>query len=471
MNMLSLIPIALLLLVGGAALFFGRRGINVQTLVAAWLVLIFSVVFIVIAGLVANWEGAWRAEIRRLQDEIAKTTDGTGAADSLTDLDASATSLRRELAEVETWRNRYWVTDKFTPPEIAPADDGTELFEATKAGTVTLELGGGDEPPLNVGAELAIFFPAGGTDAFRQLARELQATLSPKAFLGIFSVEAIAPGNGTSSLVTVAPLTTPDQIDKVAWEAWDKAGSLADPADLLVFEDLPTDRWPAEASGSEPDDGEDGPVSLEEATAALASGESLPGEYWATVTINNDAAIENLKEGQALELDLLTAQRLAETGAVSIDNVVRRRRLIDPLTALRGTRFSTAQPDGVPAAGIEGIRRTLGLELASLSLMQDRIGGAREATERETERKQKLAMSLAKDRDAWMEDIDFAGRAIERLVQRRDKTAADLAAARKAITAYREELAALTAEIFAKTARRRGPATDERPAARSAAIP
>ena len=154
-----------------------------------------------------------------------------------------------------------------------------------------------------------------------------------------------------------------------------------------------------------------------------------------------------------------------------IEKVVRRRLLADPLTALRGTRFETADQGDVPAAGIEGIRRRLAVELSSLTLMTDRIGTAKQATDREKQTKQQTAAALAKDKADWEEDLTFAKGALTRLEERVTQTDAELSEARRVIVQKRAELRELTAKIMAKTTPPSKRRTVEAPPTRSAAVP
>lgn len=543
MDYLILIPILLLFVAGAVGLILGRKGVNGKTLVGAWLVLVFTLGFIVLAGLVAERESAGRKRIRELAAEIAEQSGGplggkqiflAGYGDEPTpdqkaeregakqaieavggrvvdrlsnntdviialnegdseqraknledaekfeikeklDPDAfqkalgeslegyadTISKLRREQISIETWRNRHWTGNLFEPPEIVPLDDGTGLYGVTEEGTVDFKISGSGDQPLNIGAELAIFAP------------ELGPQL---AFLGVFEVRQVEKLQDNVLSVSIMPLTKPDNHDFNAWRLG------ANENQLLVFEDLPTDRW---AANIKPRDGDAASeeIPLEQAVADLTAGKSLPGEYWATVTIENADAFKaavfgddeqeqmQISEGQDVELDAQTAQALKEDGVVTVERVVRRRLLTDPLTALRGTRFKTRAEGEIPAAGIEGIRRKLSLEMASLTLMTGRIGTALAATESETIAKKKTGDDLSKDRDAWQEDLAFAKQALATLKARDEQTNAALATARKEIAEKREELVKLTTQIMARAKQRATPTLGNTPGGRRVAIP
>ena len=368
-----------------------------------------------ICGLTRTSEGE-SSKSAVFSDSISSTVIGGPSADQT--LDALSKNVRlkqREQIAVESWRNRYWTASLFNPPS-----------EMNDGAVIELDVSGDTEQPLNAGAELAIF-------AF-ELGKEL-------GFLGIFAVENVKPVENKTLQLEIKPLTSPDRRDRDAWRL------AKNESEFLVFEDLPTDRW---AATIKPDDGTpaEQEVPLDEALAAITAGQSLPGEYWAEVTVENAAALENVNEGTTLDLDLQTADKLQQDGAVKIQRVVHRRLLVDPLTALRGTRFEKVD---VPTAGIEGIRGKLTAELTSLSLMIGRIGSAKQATMRENETKQQTLTALGNDKKAWEEDLAFAGQALGRLEQRVEKTNADLADARRAVVQYRSELRELTAQIMAKS--------------------
>ena len=511
MNVLILVLILLLFVTGAVGLVLGRKGINTKTLIGAWLVLLSSLGFIYLAGRVAERERAWRTKIRDLENKIATEVGGPLAgkkvflgdsADDLSPAEKSwqedaikllqqaggtpAKELRegrvdlavedaegepppkaaewdigvlsrddfiaqakqtldelgrivrlkqREQIATETWRNRYWTSSLFKPPS-----------ETSDDAIIELDVSGDTEQPLNAGAELAIFaFELG--DQF--------------GFLGVFAVENVKPVEDKTLQLAIKPLTTPDKRDRDAWRL------AKNESEFLVFEDLPTDRW---AATIKPNDGKpaEEEVPLEQALAAIAGGQSLPGEYWATVTVENAAAFENVNEGTSLDLDLQTAQQLQQDGAVNIDRVVRRRLLLDPLTALRGTRFAKVD---VPTAGIEGIRGKLSAELNSLSLMTNRIDTAMQATTRENETKKQTLAALGNDKKAWEEDIAFASRALDKLEERVEKTGADLADARREVAQKRIELRELTAQIMGKSSLPRERSATGGPAARRAALP
>ena len=371
----------------------------------------------------------WDVDVLSRDDFIAQ------AKQTLDELGRIVRLKQREQIATETWRNRYWTSSLFKPPSET-ADDAV----------IELDVSGDTEQPLNAGAELAIFaFELG--DQF--------------GFLGVFAVENVKPVEDKTLQLAIKPLTTPDKRDRDAWRL------AKNESVFLVFEDLPTDRW---AATIKPTDGKpaEEEVSLEQGLAAVADGQSLPGEYWAEVTVKNAAAFENVNVGTSLDLDLQTAEQLQQDRAVNIEKVFRRRLLVDPLTALRGTRFAEVD---VPTAGIEGIRGKLSAELNSLSLMTDRIGSAMQATTRENESKKQILAALGNDKKAWEEDIAFSSRALGKLEERVEKTDADLAKARREVAQKRIELRELTAQIMAKSSLPTERSAGGGPAARRAALP
>lgn len=144
---------------------------------------------------------------------------------SLKALDETIAIKRREQIALETWRNRYWRTSFFKPPEVEIAVDKPGLYEINRSAVVELPLaGGGESAPINQGAELAIF--------------NLNAD-DEEGFLGLFSVTKVTAADARVLEVTIDPLTMPDEYDKRAWDRWSLIMRSSDKAEVVVFEDLP----------------------------------------------------------------------------------------------------------------------------------------------------------------------------------------------------------------------------------------
>lgn len=446
MNMVLVVLILLLLVAGTVGLIIGRKNINVGTLVGTWLTLLSAVGFIYLSGRVAERERVWRSKVRQLRADLETTVSGPLASKRLTfaklpddadeaeqkarlylseriekvggfvtdeitrDLDyfvvanasenipdkakkfelesldqASLEKLidssldritsiisdeRRKQFDIETWRNRYWRSTFFKPPQISASSGKPGLYDVTRSAVVELPLAGsGGNPPINKGAELAIF--------------NLNAD-DEEGFLGLFSVSNVSAADGKILEVTIDPLTTPDEYDRRAWDRWSLVMRASSKPELVVFEDLPS------------------------------AGESA--------------------------LDSLTVLR-----GIKFDSDD------DPATRdfLTGLQFSSR--------GIEGLRQDILIEMKTVARDNDRISQALEATTREKDRAQATARSLIEDRDAWQEDVSFAGTALEKLTERTGRVQADLKKTRQEISSLRTELETKTSLFLTEMSRRMPP--------------
>ncbi len=156
--------------------------------------------------------------------------DTTGIAKALTEtlegLDAAIIQKRREQAHLETWRNRHWSSDFFTPPKVEPEAGDVGLYKTVSNGVLRLILSAEDsEKPVNTGAELALF--------------NLE-TDDERGFLGIFSIEEVGQREGNLLALSIAPLTTPDAHDLAAWKDWSLFTRAAKNPRIAVYEDLPS---------------------------------------------------------------------------------------------------------------------------------------------------------------------------------------------------------------------------------------
>lgn len=445
MTFLFLIPIVLLLIGGGVALALGRKGLNPLTLVGAWLVLFISVGFLYLTGRVAERERAWREQIRRLESEISAVGDGEGGKPSLSVLGERRTELARRLGTVDTWRNRWWEKASFTPPR----GDGPVIISIAAAEKAAV-------PPLNVGAEISVFDPRPiDEDGF---------------FLGEFGVTAISLDAETKRYVIEASPLLP--IGDEELRRWRRAAD-----EVTVYEDLPTDRWAAFYPLAEETGDNDKPQPPEGATESLAAEAALdrteipeaewrklvdekqliPGEYWSEVTMTAADALPGVVEGQIVELDLQSALELAEGGKATLGKVYRRRRLIDPLTAMRGGVIPVDDKAALSAEGIDTLKRKMSDEIDAVETMTDQIEASLEATTAETEAKQTEAEGLDGDRKQWVDDVEFAQSALEKLTARVDSVTREVAEVNRAIALLsgelREKVAFLATEIDRRTPR------------------
>jgi len=149
---------------------------------------------------------------------------------TLAGINTAIIEAQREQSRIETWRNRNWKANDFTPPECEPDETKPTLYQVKKNAKLEIALSAKDiekpsdnEKPLNEGAILSIF--------------HLNSKREEHGFLGVFSIETIKQQGGTVLLLELNPLATPDEFDVAAWEKWEQAkGQFT----ATVYEDLPT---------------------------------------------------------------------------------------------------------------------------------------------------------------------------------------------------------------------------------------
>lgn len=295
-------------------------------------------------------------------------------------------------------------------------------------------------------------------------------------YLGEFLVDAVTTTADSGFDVTVSQKAQRDAYDAEAWgKDWD---------DVVVFDELPTDRWtafsetpvaaPEEPEGAAADDsaavaprprmrdktelemlvpepfrpdvaehtlsGDDVREGIPESKwpairAALASGEKLPGEYWAQVTFSTPQArddflgLQEAGSGNSFEVEFDTAFDLADAGKVKIDKVFSRRRLLNAETRMHGSVMPTIEPEGpkVIADGLATIMRLLKRDLTDLQEFNRQLDGSLASAVSEKELLSLQAEELSADLKIWERDVAAA-----------DKTAAAFAAAVEAASSRLE---------------------------------
>jgi len=502
MDVILLVLVGVFLLVGAVTLGIGHKGWSWGTVAAAWLVLLSAAGFLYLAARIAERERVWRSvivrhqsDITRIRDAMVPDGDGSlvpdGKEQSVEALAVQRARWRRALDGVNTWRDRHWDTAGFQPPR-----DG-------KPGTIAIEVENDlvTTPPINPGAELAVFDTTGIEEGGR--------------FLGIFRVEQSATNKEQMKhSLTVVPAIPPDESDVQLWGK--------DYESVAVYEDLPIDRWLAfyrsrkddgDASESRPvpdvlpaDAGEllKGLKMLDEferqKAAALpeedwkklakvwedwkkADGEEAvsttkeakekalpPGRYWADVEFKEPKTFtpaagepREFETGQSGTFDLETALELAAESVAEIKGVFYRRPLSDAFTALRGgdlAGLDTEQkPTTVRTEGLLAIRDALRSGIAAIEGDIARLKSARTAADTQMGSLTKSREQLEQDRADWQQDIDAATRVADAFAGRLKGAEANLTGVTQATVRLGRELteavARLTTEID-----RRAPAPD-----------
>ena len=385
----------------------------------------------------------------------------------------------RLLNRIDNWRGRHW-RGTFVPPA------------KERPGTITL----GDLERLTIhpGAELYVFDAAPVEENGR--------------FLGGFKAEAV---NGNA--VTVTPIAPPTEDEVAVW---------ARPREeVLVYEQLPNDRWLAfhrtkaavEAEGEEAGSALPTPQKLlpeemlkhleeslgevqqhaepvpeekwPEILEKLKTGATTPGLHWARVEFKKSHEFARsgqepvqFEEGDVGTFDLETAQNLKDEGAVEILAVEYRRPLSHGQTALRGGEHeyeSVGQAgDGEQKAqgkvrieGVDAIRRMLDADIAATEKMTAQLRAAKANAEGQLGLHSKEADDLTSDLKNWQADATAAERTADRFEKRVAELAAALGGAETAIVELGRELDGASAMLFQKIDRA-APAPPRRQAAAGA---
>lgn len=437
MNIVVLGVVAVLVLAGLGLLAVGNKGWSWGTVVAAILVLLAGTGYFFLAARVAERNRAWSRLVLRKQAELLLKRDGQrlddkGVPRPVADTPALLTlrDLRRRLDQIVdrigTWRGGSVTEGSFQTD--GEAQDRFKIEIELPAPLEAKDNAGDRKPPINQGAEIAVF----DAQDFQEGGR----------FLGIFQVtDAAVDAAANRCTLTVVPLGTPDEADRGRRaKGYDK---------VLIYEELPSDRWLAFHRTPQSADGETTAVvgdpqkmdveellkdlerfsaqvtqhetALEEdewekIVAGIEAGEKkLPGTYWARVEFTKDhalttkpagvgeaaepaaepagenkaednAAEENKAEeknaeeaeapaeeqvrqfiaGDTAEFDLETAVELKRADVAKITAVVLRRPLTDAYVLLRGGQVLD------PAGADQPARRADGLETL-LAMMRKEI--------------------------------------------------------------------------------------------------
>jgi hypothetical protein len=457
MEIILLVVIAVVFLVGLVAFAVGRQGWNWGTIIAGILVLLASLGFTFLAGMVGQQERAWREIIATYQKKIAKERDGLGAGGEGGGLaEKSIASLEQEKARwqrvwnlVDEWGGRSWPNASF----IAPTDG--------RAGTITVE----DVEKLTIvtGAEVYVFddgdIAEGG------------------AFLGAFHVDAIDPTKPNT--LTISPAAPPTEEDRKLWAKPREA--------ITVYETLPNDTWlafhtlsPKKGAAAENDDESVLPmprvtdreallkhlearlkevsehaqvVPEDELPAVLEKvkqGSVTPGRYWAKVVFKKPKSFPidgrepaQFESGQTGEFDLETAQKLKEEGDVDIVAVESRRPLVDPLMAIRGGEH--AGDATVQTEGLSFMRRMLEGDIVDILAMTERLKQAKTTTQSQLAIHKKEADDLGDDLRNWEADARAAEQTATKFERRVAELGTELSGLETAIVELGRELAGASA--------------------------
>lgn len=499
MNYVLIGLIALVLLGGLVAFGMGHRRWSWGTIVAAFLVLLSATGYLYVATRMAAYEWSWTSFVRSKQVQLARQQDalvpdeGSGGrlvpapdAKPLTKLSQDRDRWQRALQRIETWHGRFWEKATFQPPKDDAATGTLDLPAPAPAGAD----GAGGEPPVAAEGE--------GEAAEGEGPQGPKPPIDPGAtiyvfervedgigtYLGSFLVRSSAYDAGSRRFnLTVSQTAPRDAYDAEAWSR--------DYDDVVVFENLPVDRWLAFSRiGKNLGEGADAPLmpeprklsidqveamlddrdrqkqfieevkEHESATAAkdewpdirrrLESGESLPGEYWAVVKFKEPHAVaEDLADeiarrtfevDEEAEFDLQTAFELADGGQAEIVSVRYRRPLRDAGTLIHGSRIfpgRTAKDDplqvAMTASGIVALLETLRQDIADLDASNQRLTEADQSLSKELADARGRQERLAEDMKSWTRDAKAAERTADAFEAEHAAARSRLEAALKAI--------------------------------------
>ncbi|MGB0654899.1 MAG: hypothetical protein ACPGMQ_05660 [Pirellulales bacterium] len=418
--------IIILLLAGAAALVVGRQGINRTTLVFAWLVLVATTGFIYLAGRVGERERVWREKIRTTRAEIDSTLYGEFAGKKFfiadqADTDKQTTELRQKILQLggtlstaKTIRRDIDVVVVDDLDKIPPRAKELDIKAINQSGiddAVAQTLGGLNTAIVNA----------------QRKQNRLETWRNRNWKTAAFAPPKVEPDEAKPGLYRV----TNNGTLQLTLSAKDVEKPLNEGAELAIF-NLQTDD-------------EHGFLGVFSIETVNDRGENIVSLSIAPLTTPDEHDIAAWKDWG------LTSRAAKDPKVAVYEDLPTTSELsVDALTALLGTEIKTTDNGSITSGGLEGMRRDLLEELSAIGVMSDSIGLAKDATERERDRKKQTASDLEKDRDAWAEDQQFAQAALERLKLRTSNLKKTILDTRTRIFELRTELADLNGRLLAE---------------------
>jgi hypothetical protein len=418
--------IIILLLAGAAALVVGRQGINRTTLVFAWLVLVATTGFIYLAGRVGERERVWREKIRTTRAEIDSTLYGEFAGKKFfiadqADTDKQTTELRQKILQLggtlstaKTIRRDIDVVVVDDLDKIPPRAKELDIKAINQSGiddAVAQTLGGLNTAIVNA----------------QRKQNRLETWRNRNWKTAAFAPPKVEPDEAKPGLYRV----TNNGTLQLTLSAKDVEKPLNEGAELAIF-------------NLQADD-EHGFLGVFSIETVNDRGENIVSLSIAPLTTPDEHDIAAWKDWG------LTSRAAKDPKVAVYEDLPTTSELsVDALTALLGTEIKTTDNGSITSGGLEGMRRDLLEELSAIGVMSDSIGLAKDATERERDRKKQTASDLEKDRDAWAEDQQFAQAALERLKLRTSNLKKTILDTRTRIFELRTELADLNGRLLAE---------------------
>lgn len=500
MNYLLVGLVALVLLAGLVAFGVGHKRWSWGTLIGAILVLLSAAGYFYVAARFAAYEWAWASFAHGKQVQLARQADAlvpdlkaggrlvpAPGEKPLSVLVDDRARWQRALERIETWRGRLWDKAEFEPPK-ADGQTGTIKLPIAAATEAPAEGEPAPEkaaepakPPIDAGANVYVFERAEG-----EIGR----------YLGEFRVQAAVLDAAENRFKLTVEQTAPrDAYDRESWaQAYDE---------VVVFENLPVDRWLAfsrlERGAVDTDAlAEPTKLSIEQVEemiddrdaqqrfldevrehdedladkdewiaikTRLESGESLPGTYWATVTfkeshtvaegLGEEAAGRSFEPDEKADFDLLTAFALEEAGKATIESVRFRRPLRDAATLIHGARIvrrpgpdgGGVPPEGIVADGIAALLEALKQDIAALDASAARLDDAKRSLGTELDDVRGHQQRLTDDLQLWERDVAAATRTADAFEAEFDRSRTRLRATEAAIVERGAELRAASRRL------------------------
>jgi hypothetical protein len=413
---------------------------------------------------------------------------------SMEELRQTRDRWERALTRVDNWRGRHWEKATFNPPPadgqngsiILPAAAAEPPAEGAEPVAPSAEPAAAPEGDIPAG-------PAAATASIDPGASVYVFDDTPMAageggrYLGAFIVQGVATVDGRQELA-IQQTAPRDAYDAKVW---------SQPYDSVsVYTELPNDRWLAFSetrgtpAGEQPtsDDAKIAPPPvkrIEEVIDALvpeldvpsnglakymnfrervkqhalsanavpeaidasqwpdlrsriASGDILPGEYWAEVTFKERADMDAFlgvdadalgdNPSLSIEMDLGSAFEQAETDAITIDKVFYRRPLVDGQTLLHGTALP-GNADTLVSDGLAALRLVLQREIAALEAAKIRLDAGLTKARGELEILDTQRGQFKDDLVKWERDVAESARLADRFVAEAKAVAKRLEAA------------------------------------------
>lgn len=223
--------------------------------------------------------------------------------------------------------------------------------------------------------------------------------------------------------------------------------------DKFAADDAPPDEPGAAAEDEDAEDGIGEPGAPIEPGAPVGgdqpAGDASPIDPTAGA-VTNRFKERRYTEGQRAEFDLETALELQdERKWAKITEVIERRPLADPYTAIRGGRFGADGADGKPltAEGSDALRRALIAEMQAIEGTTAKVLASRENVERQAAATAEQKRQLDDDKAGWQRDLEASAGVAVAFDERLKAATIELAAVETSIVRLGRELDGIAAQL------------------------